>query len=265
MTEAIRRATFEPVIEVWPGPIEVGVRVAALITDLVAATPHAAIGLPTGSTPGPTYAALRAVAASRAVDFSGLTVFLLDEYVGLASENPQSYRSTIRREVTNDLGIAADRVFGPAGDASDPEEACQRYEEQIAAAGGIALQLLGIGRNGHIGFNEPGTAFGMRTHVTELSEDTREDNARFFDSLADVPTHALTQGPATILNAGRSVLIATGAAKASAVARAFVGAVSVDCPASVLRTHPDVRVVVDTAAAAALPDSVPRVVHGAEG
>ena len=258
-------ASFDPVVEVLADADSVGARAAALIAGVVDDLPGAVLGFPTGATPGPTYRALEALVGAGEADFTGVSVFLLDEYLGLGATDPRSYRATIRREAAGPLGVPDGAVFGPEGDAADPQEACQRYEDHIDAAGGIDMVMLGIGRNGHIGFNEPGTPFNLRTHITALSDATRVDNARYFGSVANVPTHAITQGPATIGDARRILLVATGAAKAPAIARALTGEVDEDCPASILRTHPDVRVLVDPDAAAGLGEHVRRVARLGEG
>ncbi len=256
---------FDPVVEVLTDPDAVGARAAALIAGVVDDLPRAVLGFATGATPGPTYRALGTLVAAGEVDFTGVSVFLLDEYLGLGATDPRSYRATIRREAAGPLGVPDGAVFGPEADAADPQEACQRYEDQIHAAGGIDVLMLGIGRNGHIGFNEPGTPFNLRTHVSTLCDATRVDNARYFGAVADVPTYAITQGPATICDARRILLVATGAAKAPAIARALTGEVDEDCPASILRTHPEVRVLVDPDAAVGLGERVRRVARLGEG
>ncbi len=229
-----------------------------LVADEIRAVVHSTVGcrlgLATGSTPRPAY---RELLRGRAEDhgaFDDVTALLLDEYVGLDPDDPRSYRATIRSELTDGLAIPPERVLGPDATA-DPRSACAAYEATVSA-GGVDLQLLGIGRNGHIGFNEPGTPFDSLTHVVDLSPTTRADNARFFDRPEDVPTRAITQGIGTILRARRLLLAATGAAKATAVAAAIEGPVGPDCPASAIRRHPDVTVVLDRAAAAALSPSV---------
>jgi glucosamine-6-phosphate deaminase len=158
----------------------------------------------------------------------------------------------IRREFTDRVNIAPENVHGPDGTAADIPAACQAYEESIAAAGGIDLQLLGVGTDGHIGFNEPGSSFASRTRIKSLIEQTRRDNARFFNSLAEVPHHVLTQGLGTIMEARHVILVATGAQKAQAVREFVEGPVAAICPASVLQFHPHATVLLDEAAASAL-------------
>lgn len=226
----------------------VGRRVADLLCAAVRHRPDAVLGLPTGATPLPTYRELAQRVAAAAVELTGVRVTILDEYVGLHSDDPRSYRATIRREATRPLGVPDAQVFGPAGEAADPEAAADAYEVLLVSLGGVDLQVVGIGRNGHVAFNEPGTPLDTRTHVATLSEATRADNARFFDG-DEVPIRAITQGPATIAAARRLVLVATGEAKATAVAAAVTGPVSAACPASLVQRHPDALVVLDRAAA----------------
>jgi len=207
------------------------------------------LGLATGSSPLPVYAELLRRRDAGAVVFDGVRAFTLDEYVGLPRSHPQSYYSVIRREFTDPAGIPVD---GPDGEAADIQAEATRYEAAIRDAGGVDVQLLGIGTDGHIGFNEPGSSLASRTRVKTLTPQTRADNARFFDSADDVPVHVLTQGLGTILEAEHLVLVATGSGKAAAVAAAVEGPVGAMCPASVLQLHPYVTFVVDEAAAADL-------------
>ncbi|OZD43739.1 multidrug transporter [Rhodococcus sp. 06-1477-1B] len=207
------------------------------------------IGVATGSSPLPLYDALarRDLAAVR-----DARAFALDEYVGLPSEHPESYRSVIDREVTARLGLDPARVEVPDGSVDTLSTAGERYEHLIARAGGVDVQILGLGTTGHIGFNEPTSSLASRTRVKTLTEQTRRDNARFFDSFDDVPRHCVTQGLGTILDAREIVLIALGSHKAAAVAAAVEGPITSMCPASVLQLHPRVSVVVDEAAAGEL-------------
>ena len=232
-------------------PGALGSRAASLVIDALRLDPRLVLGVATGSSPVTTYRAL-AAAHDSGLDFSGVRCVALDEYLGIDGSDPASYRSFVRREVAAPLGIPEDRVLVPDGAAPDPEAACRAFEAAVRDLGGVGLQLLGIGRNGHLGFNEPGSAFGSRTRVARLSETTRADNARFFARPEDVPTHCLTQGLGTILEASRLVLVASGAHKAPAVAAALEGPVTEECPASVLQRHPDVTVVLDREAAGGL-------------
>jgi glucosamine-6-phosphate deaminase len=240
-------------VEIVPlaSPEEVASLAADTVEALVRAHPSCVLGLATGSSPVPAYAEL--VARHRAGTgpaYDGVRAFLLDEYVGLPPGHPQSYRATIARELTDDLGIPAERVQGP--DPTDPATAGPAYERALADAGGVDLQLLGIGSDGHLAFNEPGSSLASATRIKTLTDETRRDNARFFGSLDDVPRHVLTQGLGTILRARHLLLIATGTAKAEAVAAAVEGPLTASCPASVLQLHPHATVLLDAAAASLL-------------
>ena len=231
--------------------------VAALAADTIEAAvrdrPGLVLGLATGSTPLPTYRELiRRHQGGAGPSYDRVQCFTLDENVGLPAGHPESYRSTIARELTDPLGIPAERVQGP-----DPSEAAlatagERYEAQLRAVGGVDLQVLGIGSDGHLAFNEPGSSLASLTRLKTLAEQTRQDNARFFGSVDEVPRHVLTQGLGTILRARHLLLLATGAGKAGALALAVEGPVSASCPGSVLQLHPHVTVLADPAAAAAL-------------
>ncbi|GHF20003.1 glucosamine-6-phosphate deaminase [Pseudolysinimonas yzui] len=228
--------------------VEAGAIAADRIAALVARKPDAVLGLATGSTPLPVWAALR----ERGVDLSRVRGFALDEYLGLPPGDPESYASVIARDVVEPLGLDPALVRVPGDDGGPVETAGARYEAAIRAAGGVDLQILGIGRTGHIGFNEPGSSLASRTRVKTLTDATRADNARFFDTIDDVPRHCLTQGLGTILDARELVLLAFGEAKAEAVAGAVEGPVSASLPGSVIQLHPEVTVLVDEAAAGRL-------------
>jgi len=232
---------------------EIAAVAAGVCEAVVRAKPAAVLGLATGSTPLPTYRELiRRHAAGTGPSYSSVTCFNLDEYVGLPAGHEQSYRATIIRELTDALGIARERVNGPDPSPDRLPTAGERYEALIEAAGGVDVQLLGIGSDGHLAFNEPGSSLASRTRIKTLTTQTRKDNARFFDSPADVPAHVLTQGLGTILRARHLLLIATGAGKADAVAAAVEGPVSASCPGSALQLHPHVTLLLDPAAAARL-------------
>jgi glucosamine-6-phosphate deaminase len=224
--------------------------VADEIARLVRANPEAVLGLATGSTPVPVYAALPTRLAG--VDVSRVRGFALDEYVGLDPAHPESYRSVITREVVEPLGLDPARVRVPNGSLEGIEHAGDDYERALAEAGGVDLQILGIGTDGHIGFNEPGSSFASATRVKTLTRQTRQDNARFFDSIDDVPRHCITQGLGTILRARHLVLLAFGKGKAEAVAGAVEGPVTASLPASAIQLHPHATVVIDDAAASDL-------------
>lgn len=239
-------------VVVLQNPAHVGRFVADLVVDLVERRPDAVLGLATGSSPIPTYREL--IHRHRdGIEFQRTTTFLLDEYVGLASSHPASYRRFIDDELTDHLDIDASNVHGPAGDTNEPHGEAERYERAIAAAGGIDLQLLGIGADGHVGFNEPMSSLSSRTRIKTLTNQTRSDNARFFDGqLNDVPRHVITQGIGTILDARHCILIATGPAKADPVARSVEGPLQARCPASALQLHRHATIVLDEDAASRL-------------
>jgi glucosamine-6-phosphate deaminase len=231
-----------------PTAVDGGEIAADLIAQLVSTTPTAVLGLATGTTPLTTWAAL----AARGADLSKARGFALDEYVGLPDGHPESYRAVISREVVEPLGLTPSLVRVPGDDGRDLAGAGERYEAAILAAGGVDLQVLGIGRTGHIGFNEPGSSLASLTRVKTLTQQTRIDNARFFDSVDDVPMHCITQGLGTILRARHLVLLAFGEAKAQAIAAALEGPVSASTPGSAVQLHPHVTVIVDEDAAIGL-------------
>ncbi len=237
-------------VVIVPSPAAAGVLVADEIVSLVTARPDAVLGLATGSTPMPVYEALRSRLGG--VDVSQVRGFALDEYVGIDPAHPESYRSVITREVVEPLGLDPARIHTPNGALETISHAGEDYERAIAEAGGVDLQILGIGTSGHIGFNEPGSSFASRTRVKTLIAQTREDNARFFDSIDDVPMHCITQGLGTILDARHLFLLAFGEGKAAAVAGAVEGPVTSSLPGSAIQLHPHVTVVLDEAAASQL-------------
>ncbi|MGA0845660.1 MAG: glucosamine-6-phosphate deaminase [Luteolibacter sp.] len=224
-------------------------RIAAdQIAALLKQKPDAVLGLATGSTPVQLYRML----IDMNLDWSRVTTFNLDEYIGLPREHPQSYHSFMWENLFSRVNIKPENVHIPDGNAADIPAMCAAYEEAIRAAGGIDLQLLGIGTDGHIGFNEPGSSLASRTRLKTLTERTRSDNARFFDSLDEVPYHCVTMGIGTILDARVNVLLAFGENKAEAIAGAVEGPVTADNPASALQFHPSVKVYLDDAAASRL-------------
>jgi glucosamine-6-phosphate deaminase len=233
-------------------PDDVAVVVAEAIEALVHRRPSAVLGLATGSSPLPVYDELTRRHEQGRLSFAACTAFLLDEYVGLPVDHRESYRAVIAHEFTGRVDFDPERVHGPDGRSPDLLAACAAYESAIAAAGGIDLQLLGVGGDGHIGFNEPASSLASRTRLKTLTRQTRLDNARFFDSIDAVPHHVLTQGVGTILEARHLVLVATGDGKADAIANTVEGPVSASFPASALQLHPHVSVVVDEAAATGL-------------
>ena len=225
---------------------------ADAIETLLGRKPGAVLGLATGSSPSPVYNELALRHERDGLDFSQARGFALDEYVGLPPGHPESYREVIRREFTERVNIRPANVHGPDGAAEDIPGSCRAYEDAIRDAGGVDLQLLGVGTDGHIGFNEPASSLASRTRIKTLIEQTRRDNARFFGSLAEVPHHVLTQGLGTIMEARHVILIATGAQKAQSVRDLVEGPVAAICPASVLQLHPHATILVDEAAASSL-------------
>jgi len=222
--------------------------VASVLTELNAPT----LGLATGSSPLPVYEELINRYRRKALSFANATMFLLDEYVGLRSDHPQSNRASIARDFADHVDLSGDALQGLDGTSSDVRATCAGYEKLILSAGGIDLQLLGVGSNGHIAFNEPGSLFASRTRMTTLSERTRTDNARFFEHPEEVPQHALTQGVGTILEARHLVLVASGASKAEPIRLAVEGPITERVPATALQLHPRATLVIDESAASRL-------------
>jgi glucosamine-6-phosphate deaminase len=211
------------------------------------------IGVATGATPLPLYSELGRRAESGAVDLSSATLVALDEYVGMGKRDPHSYAAYVRDVIAGPLGVDPARTLVPDGLAADPDLEADAYERTIVALGGIDVQIAGLGANGHLGFNEPGSALDSTTRTVELSARTRQDNARFFgDQLVDVPALAITQGLGTISRARSIVVLVKGATKAQALWAAIKGPVTPEVPASVLQRHPRVTVIADHAAAGKL-------------
>ena len=225
---------------------------AKVIEEQVAAKPDCVLGLATGSTPIGLYAELVRDVEAGALDLGQVTTFNLDEYRGLSGDHPQSYRYFMNENLFGPIGFDAARTHLPDGGNPDAEAECAAYERAIEQAGGIDLQLLGIGHNGHIGFNEPSSEFPEATHVVELTESTISANSRLFDSADEVPREAYTMGIGTIMRARRVLLVANGADKAKIVAAALNGPVTPEVPASILQQHADVTVVLDEEAASCL-------------
>lgn len=221
---------------------------ASILSSRLRTNPESVIGVATGSTPEGIYQRLRELRHA-GVDTSRARYVALDEYVGLERDDPQSYFSVLQRQLVAPLGAARDNVIVPEGWRRDPSAAASDFERTLHGLGGVDVQLLGIGRNGHIGFNEPTSSLNSRTRVKTLAPKTRADNARFFGSIDDVPRHCITQGLGTIRDAREIVLVALGRSKAEAVARAVEGPVSAMCPASCLQLHPRTTVIVDPEAA----------------
>ncbi len=225
---------------------------AKIFAKQIREKPAAVLGLATGSTPLLLYRELRRQHEDEGLDFSGITSFNLDEYVGLDGDHPSSYRYFMQQALFDHINVEPDRVHLPNGMSDDVPATCAGYESDIRAAGGIDLQVLGLGSDGHIGFNEPSSSLASRTRIKTLTQETREDNARFFDSPADVPRHCITMGIGTILDTRQIVLLAFGEQKAAAVQQVVEGPISAMWPATILQMHSSVVVLLDEAAAASL-------------
>lgn len=228
-------------------------RAADVIEDLIARKPGAVLGTATGSSPLPLYHELvRRYEAGR-ISFAKVRGFMLDEYVGLPAGHPERYATFMERNLRSRIDMPEGALQGPDALREDLQAACDEYEAAMAAAGYCDLQILGIGADGHIGFNEPGGPLDSPTHIDTLTEKTRSDNARFFNGdISAVPTHCITQGLGTIMRARILVLIATGENKAAAIRELVEGEVSEQWPATVMQRHPDALVLVDPAAASLL-------------
>ncbi len=220
---------------------------ATLVAAQIHAKPGSVLGLATGSTPVGLYAHLAAMHKSGALSLAGVTTFNLDEYEGLTAEHSQSYQAFMQQHLFGHVDLAPEKTHFPVG-----ELVSTAYDDAIRQAGGIDLQILGIGGNGHIGFNEPGSSFDSRTRAVNLAARTIQDNSRFFAQASEVPHRAVTMGIATIMEARRILLMASGKQKAGAVAHALEGPVHERLPASILQRHSDVHVLIDEDAAAAL-------------
>lgn len=223
-------------------------KAASVIAAQVVLKPESVLGLATGSTPIGAYQELIRRHEAGELDFSQVSTYNLDEYRGLAHDDPQSYHFFMERELFSHVNIDRSRTHVPDGANEDAEAACTGYDELVAQAGYPDLQLLGIGNNGHIGFNEPDTAFSKGTHCVDLTESTIEANSRLFESAEDVPRQAYTMGIQTIMRARRVLVIASGEKKAQAVRAMCQGPISPACPASILQLHPNVIVIADAAA-----------------
>lgn len=228
-------------------------KAALLIMAQVIMKPNCVLGLATGSSPIGTYEKLVEWYKQGEVDFSSVRTVNLDEYRGLPKSNPQSYDYFMREHFFDHVNIKPENTHLPDGEAADPNAECFRYDGIIKSVGGIDLQLLGCGHNGHIGFNEPSDYFAKGTHLVTLAQSTIEANKRFFDSIDDVPRQAFSMGIQTIMSARKIVIIISGKDKADTVARAFYGPVTPQMPASILQLHPDVDAVVDEPALSLCP------------
>lgn len=249
MSSSIRTSNFV----VFSNPQELGKYVSQQLVQAIQQKPQLVLGLATGSTMLPVYAEFVRLVQDQQVDLSALTTFNLDEYIGLAPEHPQSYHYFMHRYLFRHLPLQPAQCLLPKGQVADLTAECRDYSARLQQQG-LDIQLLGIGSNGHIGFNEPGTSFASRTQVVELTPETRQDNSRFFASLAEMPTHAVSMGLADIMSAKQVWLLATGQHKAEIMARLFQSQVAENLPASVLKQHPGVQILLDAAAASLIPE-----------
>lgn len=220
-------------------------KAANIISAQVIMKPNCVLGLATGGTPVGAYAQLVEWYNKGDLDFSEVTTVNLDEYRGLPKEHPESYWSFMHKNLFDHVNIRPEAIHLPDGTNPDAADACAKYNDIIHSVGGIDLQLLGLGVNGHIGFNEPAESFSLGTHQVELTDSTRQANRRFFSSLEEVPTHARTMGVRDIMQARKVLMVANGAAKAQAIRDAFFGPVTPHVPASILQLHGDFTLVAD--------------------
>lgn len=231
---------------------EVGEVAAMIFASTIYSKPNCILGLATGSTPIPTYQKMIELYNRGLLDFSAVRSYNLDEYVGLAGDHPCSYRYFMDTELFNHVNIDKANTHVPSGLGTDPEANAAEYDKALAACGGIDLQLLGIGRNGHIGFNEPNDHFIYNTNVVTLTQSTREANSVNFEKPEDMPAQAISMGIGGIMAAKRVLLLATGSSKAQAIHDTVYGQITPACPASILQTHQNCQIIVDKEAAALL-------------
>ncbi len=222
---------------------------AALVAHEMKLNPSIVLGLATGSTPEGMYKTLVDKVKNGELSFRWVTTYNLDEYLHLPIESDQSYNWYMHHHLFNHVDLVDERIHIPNGNANDIVDECVRYDQSIIDAGGIDLQVLGIGSNGHIGFNEPAKSLDVETHVVELTQETRQANARYFASIEEVPTHAVTMGVGSIMKSRQIMLLASGENKAEIVAKILDGDVDTHIPASLLRLHPNVTLILDEAAA----------------
>ncbi len=230
---------------------------AEMIADVIRRKPRAILGLATGSTPLGTYKEMIRLHKEEGLDFSRVTTFNLDEYVGLTHDHPQSYHYFMWENLFKHINVNPKAVHIPDGTAKDIPAFCRWYEEQMVKIGGLDVQLLGIGSNGHIAFNEPGSSLGSRTRVKTLDEKTRQDNARFFRNMNEVPRYAITMGIGTIMDGRQLVLLANGSGKAEAIWKTCEGPITAMVPATIVQLHPKATIIVDKQAAARLTREYP--------
>ncbi len=231
---------------------EMSKEAAKQVAALVRKKPDCVIGFATGSTPLGLYKELIRMHKEEGLDFSKITTFNLDEYVGLPPEHPQSYHYFMWENLFRHINVNPSNVYIPMGMADDIDAFCEWYENKIKEVGGIDLQILGIGANGHIAFNEPGSSLGSRTRIKTLTEKTRQDNARFFSSMEEVPKYAITMGVGTIMEARRLLLLASGTSKAEAIRATVEGPIMAKYPATIVQLHRYATVIIDKDAASKL-------------
>jgi glucosamine-6-phosphate deaminase len=231
---------------------EMSKKAANIVAAHIILKPDSVLGLATGSTPVGMYQELINLYQKGDIDFSNVTTFNLDEYYGLDENDPQSYHYFMMDKLLNHINVARENIHIPSSLAPDMQKECDDYEKKIKDAGGIDLQVLGIGRNGHIGFNEPNVKFEAKTHMVELQNDTIHANARFFNSVEEVPTKAISMGIQTIMQAKKILLIANGEGKADAIYKTLQGDITPQVPASILQLHHNVVVILDEKAASKL-------------
>lgn len=239
-------------IKIFENSAEIGKAASKIIIDKIKENDSAILGLATGSSPVPTYKCLIEAYKCGEISFSKVKSFNLDEYCGIPASDPNSYYTFMHENLFNSIDIKEENVKVPEGNPANVEEFCASYDAAIKAAGGVDIQILGIGRNGHIGFNEPAVEFTKGTYKVKLTESTIDANKRFFEKIDDVPTEAITMGVESILDAKEIILIATGADKAQAIHDMIKGEISPSCPASILQKHNNIHVFIDKDAASLL-------------
>lgn len=239
-------------IKIFDNPSQIGSAAAEIIINKIKENDSAILGLATGSSPIPTYKCMIEAYNAGEVSFKNVKSFNLDEYCGIPASDPNSYYTFMHENLFNSIDIKEENVRVPEGNPENVEEFCKSYDADIKAAGGVDIQVLGIGRNGHIGFNEPADEFTKGTYKVQLTQSTIDANKRFFEKIEDVPTEAITMGVESILDAKEIILIATGTDKAQAIRDMIKGEVSPACPASILQNHSNIHVFIDNDAASLL-------------
>lgn len=239
-------------IKIFENPAQIGEAAASIIINKIKENDYAILGLATGSSPIPTYKCLIEAYKSGEISFKNVKSFNLDEYCGIPVSDPNSYYTFMHENLFDNIDIKEENVRVPEGNPTNVEDFCTSYDADIKAAGGIDIQVLGIGRNGHIGFNEPADEFTKGTYKVQLTQSTIDANKRFFEKIEDVPTEAITMGVESILDAKEIILIATGSDKAQAIHDMIKGEVSPACPASILQNHSNIHVFIDKDAASLL-------------